>query len=61
MRNEFETTIRVKRIEICDLLIACLAVGNTANDGGVKWYRLHDKLKSQLEDLDRQLDEIENW
>lgn len=59
MRNHFETTIRVQRIEICDLMLACLVAKNNANDGGEKWEKLHDKLKAQLEDLDRQLDEVQ--
>lgn len=58
MRNDFKTTVNVTRIEICDLLLACLAAKEMANDGGKKWDRLHDKLKEQLEELDSQLDEI---
>lgn len=60
MRNQFETTIKVKRIEICDLMIACLAAAQAANDGGEKWYKLHDKLQAQLTELDAQLDEVVN-
>ena len=59
MRNYTETTIKIKRIEICDLMLACLAAKEMANDGGKKWERLHDKLKKQLEELDRQIDEDE--
>lgn len=58
MRNHFKTTIQLERIEICDLLLACLAAKDSANDGGAKWDRLHDKLSAQLEELDKQLDEI---
>jgi len=58
MRNSFETTLKVNRLEICDLLLACLAARELANDGGEKWNRLHDKLKEQLKELDRQLDAI---
>ena len=60
MRNNFNATIEVKRIEICDLMIACLAAKQMANDGGKKWDRLHDKLKAQLDELDAQLDEVIN-
>lgn len=56
MRNEFETTIKLKRIDICDLLIACTNAQQTAMDGGAKWQRLHDELKRQLDELDAQLD-----
>ena len=60
MRNEFITTIQLRRIDICDMLLACLAAKNLANDEGKKWDRLHETLKAQLDELDRQLDEIEN-
>lgn len=60
MRNNFKTTIAVKRIDICDLMLACLAAKNAANDEGKKWDRLHDLLKEQLNELDAQLDEVVN-
>ena len=60
MRNHFETTIKLQRIDICDLMLACLAAEQSANDGGKKWAELHDKLERQLTELDAQLDEIEN-
>lgn len=59
MRNEFKTTLQVKRIDICDLMLACLAAKELANDSGTKWDRLHDKLKRQLNELDTQLDELQ--
>ena len=58
MRNQFETTIRVQRIDICDLMLACLAAKEAATDGGKKWDKLHDKLGAQLAELDAQLDEV---
>jgi len=60
MRNSFETYVKMRRIDICDLELACLAAKELANDGGAKWDRLHDMLKQQLKDLDRQLDEVRN-
>lgn len=60
MRNEFKTTLQVRRIDICDLMLACLNAQYAANDGGEKWKRLHDNLEKQLAELDEQLDEIEN-
>lgn len=60
MRNQFKTTIEVRRIDICNLMLACTLTGQSANDGGKKWERLHDELKRQLDELDKQLDEIEN-
>lgn len=59
MRNGFKTTLQVKRIDICDLMLACLAAKELANDEGKKWDRLHDELKRQLKELDAQLDELQ--
>lgn len=58
MNNYTEAKIELKRIEVCDLLLACLAAKELSNDGGKKWDRLHDKLKAQLEELDNQPDDI---
>ena len=58
MRNSFKTTIQLKRIEICDLMLACLAAKELANDEGKKWDRLHDNLKAQLAELDAQPDNL---
>lgn len=59
MRNGFKTTLQVRRIDICDLMLACLAAKQLANDNGAKWDRLHDELKRQLDELDAQLDELQ--
>ena len=59
MRNEFKTTLQVKRIDICDLMLACLAAKDLAYDSGTKWDRLHDELERQLNELDTQLDELQ--
>lgn len=56
MRNEFRTHVEMRRIDICDLMLACLAAKDLANDGGAKWDRLHDMLKKQLDELDEQID-----
>lgn len=58
--NEFKTTLQLKRIDICDLMLACLAAKELANDDGKKWIRLHDELKRQLNELDEQLTQIAN-
>lgn len=57
MHNQKEMTITLKRIEVCDLLIACLSAQQSANDGGKKWEKLHEELKNQLRDFD----EEEGW
>lgn len=58
MRNAAETSVKMKRIDICDLLISCDAAKALSNDGGEKWDKLHDLLRTQLDELDRQLDEV---
>lgn len=60
MRNEFKTTLQLRRIDICDLMLACTAAKQLSN-GAEKWDRLHDELKRQLEELDKHLDEIEKF
>ncbi len=56
MRNAFETTITLRRIDICDLLIACTALSQQTDSK--KWTELHDKLEAQLISLDEQLDNV---
>ena len=58
--NSFETYVKMRRIDICDLALACLAAKELANDSGAKWDRLRAMLNEQLEELDRQLEEIRN-
>lgn len=56
MRNESETSIKLRRIDICDLMMACTLTKQMSNDGCKKWDKLHDLLKAQLDEMDRQLD-----
>lgn len=60
--NKFKTTIQLKRSDICNLMLACLAAKELSNNDECKmWDRLRETLKSQLEEFDRHLDdEIEN-
>ena len=56
MRNQKTVTVKITRIELCDLLIATAACAEHGN----KWNELHDKLLAQLEAFDAKLDEAEN-
>lgn len=58
MRNNIKTTLQLRRVDICDLMIACTAAKRAS--GAKKWDELHDELKRQLDELDEQLDEIES-
>lgn len=58
-RNYFQFHIMLNRIDVCHLMQACHAAMEMANDDGMKWKYLYEKLKMQLYELDRQLDMIE--
>ena len=55
MINDKNVKIEIKRGELCDLLLSCIAAQQMANDGGEKWNRLHEKLKMQLDAIDQEL------
>lgn len=49
-------TIKLRRIDVCDLLLACTYASHSAC-AGEKWIKLHDMLKDQLEEFDAKHDE----
>lgn len=49
--NEKTVTLKLKRIEVCDLLIATTASKHSS--GAEKWERLHDKLAEILHEFDK--------
>ena len=49
--NEMTVTLKLKRIEVCDLLLACTCVSDAA-PGSKKWDELHDKLEKILDEFD---------
>ena len=53
LNNYTIASLTLRRIDICDLLLACLAAQEKANDGGKKWIELHDEIMAQLDDIDR--------
>lgn len=48
--NEKTVTIKLKRIEVCDLLIATTSLKHSSK--AEKWSRLHDRLLEMLHDFD---------
>ena len=48
--NERTMTVKLSRIEVCDLLLACSAAEEGTD--AKKWSALHDKLLNQLEAFD---------
>ena len=49
--NQRTVTVKIKRAELCDLLLACTLIDRASD--GQKWAKLHDKLKAVLDDFDR--------
>lgn len=49
--NQRTVTMKLKRIEVCDPLIALTAVANDSESK--KWDALHDKVKAILDEFDK--------
>lgn len=49
--NQRTYTVKISRIELCDLLLACTTISDETN-AAKKWNDLHDKLMKQLDDQD---------
>ena len=52
MYNDKDVTLTLKRIEICDLLLACTNAYYHASNKAKKWDELHEKLFAILNDFD---------
>ncbi len=53
--NQKTVTAKLKRIDICDLMIACTSISaamDAANEDSTKWTALHDKLGAILAEFD---------
>lgn len=50
--NEKTVIVKMKRIDLCDLLIACTAFDRATDKNTTKWAKLHDRLKEILDDFD---------
>ena len=48
--NQRTMTVKLERIDVCDLLLACTALEQET--GAKKWDDLHNKLKATLEAFD---------
>ena len=49
--NEKTVTLKLKRIEVCDLMLACTIIKHS-NESTTKWGKLHDKLDDILREFD---------
>ena len=57
MLNERSVTVTMKRLELCDLLLACsnMVYLLTQNGGNAeKWHALHVHLRDELERFDQE-------
>lgn len=54
MKNEKTMTLKLKRIEVCDLLLALTLVSQ--NSDAKKWKKLHAKIKQALSEFDEIID-----
>ena len=53
--NQKTVTLKLKRIEVCDLLLACTAVSSALRDeehSAEKWDALNDRLRKIIDDFD---------
>lgn len=50
--NERTMTLKIRRRDVCDLILACMACGELS--GAEKWEQLHDKLLGMLDEFDAQ-------
>lgn len=54
--NQKNVSLKLRRIDICDLMLACTAISEARQREGMtaeKWDALHDKLKGILDDFDK--------
>lgn len=49
--NDMTVTMKLKRIDVCDLLLACWAA-DKLSEGAPKWIELHDKIEKILDEFD---------
>lgn len=50
--NARTVTVKIKRGELCDLLMACTAIDCNTEEENTKWADLHDKLKKIIDEFD---------
>lgn len=50
--NKKTVTLKLNRIDICDLIIACTALNYATPEDVQKWANLHEKLKTILNEFD---------
>lgn len=51
--NQRTITLKLKMIDVCDLLLACNALDQSTDDDTKKWEMIRDKLKAILDEFDQ--------
>lgn len=54
MLNDQTVTLEIKRIDLCNLLLACTHLDIETDENTKKWRRLHDELKEVLDAFDKE-------
>ena len=54
--NEKTMTLKLKRRDVCDLLLAATIIANGSK--ATKWRKIHDTLKQALEEFDKKHGEV---
>lgn len=55
--NDKTVTVKITRHELCDLILACTALNFGTDEKTTKWEKMHDKLKTILQDFDAKFEE----
>lgn len=50
--NARTVNVKISRLDLCDLMLACTALDTETDPENTKWRKLHDKLKSILNEFD---------
>lgn len=50
--NERTVSVKIRRIDLCDLLLACTVLDCKTDPDTKKWAKLHDKLAAILDEFD---------
>ena len=50
--NERTVSVKIRRIDLCDLILACAVLDSKVGQVTSKWLKLHDKLFAILNEFD---------
>lgn len=50
--NERTVSVKIRRLDLCDLLLACTVLDCKSDPDTTKWAKLHDKLSAILDEFD---------